>query len=206
METFKQLRAFPLYATVGYSCGWRRADEREGLRGVLFTSADRAGVLDVWPLHAPGATRAGRSAGQPGRLRRARAWLAGPTRSGHPGGERRRRRRGEVGAVEPGRGRQRRARAASSYWTSPRAVRTCQTNKKLVFSSRELRDYFAANKIATCAPTDEPRPAHHPSSRAGARPCRSTSSGCPAATNRSSSRTVTAGTVLERSRPRRRPR
>jgi thiol:disulfide interchange protein/DsbC/DsbD-like thiol-disulfide interchange protein len=154
METFKQFMAFPLYATVGYLI-WVLAAQtsEEGFRGVLFSLVLIA--LAVWIYgrwHAPGA-----SAG------RARFGLASLL---------------AVGAIGLWVGWPRDAQAQTSganvpaaiTWEpwSPEAVAklraegrtvyvdftarwcaTCQTNKKLVFGSDEVRQFFARNKIAT---------------------------------------------------------
>ena len=157
METFKQFMAFPLYATVGYLV-WVLAAQttEEGLRSVLFSLVLIA--MAVWMYgrwHAPGT--------KPARARFGTAslivvgalglWLGWPrpiaaqtTEGGSASSS------GEI-AWEP--------------W-SPEAVArlrdegrmvyvdftarwcfTCQTNKKVVFSSSDVLAYFASQKIAT---------------------------------------------------------
>jgi thiol:disulfide interchange protein DsbD len=154
METFKQFMAFPLYATVGYLV-WVLAAQtsEEGFRGVLFSLVLIA--MAVWMYgrwNAPGAS-----------ANRARfgvislvvvgafgLWLGWP-------------RDARAQAANPG-------SSPSVTWEpwSPEAVAklraegrtiyvdftarwcaTCQTNKKLVFGSDEVRKYFADNKIVT---------------------------------------------------------
>jgi thiol:disulfide interchange protein DsbD len=154
METFKQFMAFPLYATVGYLI-WVLAAQTsdEGFRGVLFSLVLIA--MAVWMYgrwHAPGAKPA-----------RARLGVIGLI---------------AVGTIGLWVGWPRSANAASALangtpaitWEpwSPEAVAklrgegrivyvdftarwcaTCQTNKKLVFSSDEVLRTFADKKIAT---------------------------------------------------------
>lgn len=151
METFKQLMAFPLYATVGYLV-WVLAAQtsEEGFRGVLLSLV--AIALAAWFYGrwcTPGA--------KPGRRRFGLAamvaagvfglWLGWP--------------RDAAAEAKAG------AQVTWEAW-SPEAVTrlraegriiyvdftarwcaTCQTNKKLVFGSEEVRRYFADRKIAT---------------------------------------------------------
>lgn len=153
METFKQFMAFPLYATVGY-LAWVLAAQtsEEGFRSVLFSFVLIA--MAVWMYgrwSAPGA-----SAG------RARFGVASLI---------------VVGALGVWTGWPRSSTDASAGNSSPHVVwepwspeavaklraegrivyvdftarwcATCQTNKKLVFSSDEVLQAFAAKKIAT---------------------------------------------------------
>jgi len=142
METFKQFMAFPLYATVGFLL-WVLAGQmkEDGLQSAIFGLVLLA--LGVWVYGrwtAPGA-----SAG------RTRFGIAGLILCGAAG----------VALGWP--------QAPKFAWDdwSPETVAklraegrtiyvdftarwcaTCQTNKKLVFSSSEVIDYFAKNKIA----------------------------------------------------------
>lgn len=153
METFKQFMAFPLYATVGYLVWVLAAQTSEdGFRGVLFSLVLIA--MAVWMYgrwHAPGAS-----------VRRARfgvaslivvgafgLWLGWP-------------RELHAQSTAPGA-----ARAVAWEPWSPDAVAklrgegrivyvdftarwcaTCQTNKKLVFSSDEVLKFIADKNIA----------------------------------------------------------
>lgn len=149
METFKQFMAFPLYATVGYLV-WVLAGQLtdDAFLSVLFSLVLIA--MAVWMYgrwHAPGAS--------PGRARFAIVslvavgvlglWLGWP-RSVQAAGA------GEITwqpwsieAVEKLRGEKRIVYVDfTARWCA-----TCQTNKKLVFSSDEVRQYFAEHKIAT---------------------------------------------------------
>ena len=154
METFKQFMAFPLYATVGY-LAWVLAAQTsdEGFRAVLFSFVLIA--MAVWMYgrwHAPGAS-----------ARRARFGVASLVLVGALGlwlGWPR-----DLAAQTAGG-----ATSTAIVWEpwSPEAVAklrsegrtiyvdftarwcaTCQTNKKLVFSSSEVLDYFAEHRIAT---------------------------------------------------------
>jgi thiol:disulfide interchange protein/DsbC/DsbD-like thiol-disulfide interchange protein len=156
METFKQLMAFPLYATVGYLV-WVLAAQtgEEGFRGVLFSLVLIA--MAVWMYgrwHAPGASPA-----------RARLGIAGLVVVGTFGLW--------LGWPRPlvaGTGTAGVAASGEIAWEpwSPEAVAklrdegrivyvdftarwcaTCQTNKKLVFASEGVRRYFAEHRIAT---------------------------------------------------------
>jgi thiol:disulfide interchange protein/DsbC/DsbD-like thiol-disulfide interchange protein len=154
METFKQVMAFPLYATTAYLV-WVLAAQtnEEGFRNVLFSLVLVA--MAIWMYgrwHAPGAT--------PGRARFAVCslivvgllglWVGWPR---------------TVGASEA-----KSNGAAEIAWEpwSPEAVAklqsenrivyvdftarwcaTCQTNKRLVFHDDEVLKYFADHKIAT---------------------------------------------------------
>lgn len=153
METFKQFMAFPLYATVGYLI-WVLAAQtsEEGFRGVLFSLVLVA--MGVWMYgrwNAPGAS--------PGRARFGQASLL------------------LVGALGLWVGWPRAAQAQSSAGGPPEVVwepwspetvaklrgegkivyvdftarwcATCQTNKKIVFHSDDVLQYFAENKIVT---------------------------------------------------------
>jgi thiol:disulfide interchange protein len=157
METFKQFMAFPLYATVGYML-WVLAAQTsdEGFRGILFSLVFVA--LAVWMYgrwRQPGAS--------PGRARFGLAslvvvgvfglWLGWP--------------RDSVAATADAGGATEKTAIVWEPW-SPEAVAklraegriiyvdftarwcfTCQTNKKLVFSSSEVLKLFADKKVAT---------------------------------------------------------
>jgi thiol:disulfide interchange protein DsbD len=154
METFKQFMAFPLYATVGYLL-WVLAAQT-GEEGFLNALIGLVLVgMAVWMYgrwSAPGAT-AGRAAiGRAGLVVVGAfgLWLGWPRAEAAAGGA-------------PGKG-------TAVVWEpwSPEAVAklrgegrtiyvdftarwcaTCQTNKKIVFSSAEVLRYFAEHKIAT---------------------------------------------------------
>ncbi len=154
METFKQLMAFPLYATVGYLV-WVLAGQvsEEGLQQVLFALVLIA--LAVWCYgrwHAPGA--------KPARARfglaalvvvgAAGLWLGWPrTAIASPAAALA---AGEVAwqpwspeAVE-----KLRAEGRTVYVDfTARWCFTCQTNKKIVFHSDDVLREFAARKVAT---------------------------------------------------------
>ncbi|MEX2044556.1 MAG: protein-disulfide reductase DsbD domain-containing protein [Opitutus sp.] len=154
METFKQFMAFPLFATVGYLV-WVLAAQtgEEGFRGVLFSLVLIA--MAIWMYGrwtAPGAS--------PGRVRFGVAslvivgalglWVGWPRAAG-----------AALGTAQGG------TEIVWEPW-SPETVAklrsenrivyvdftarwcaTCQTNKKLVFSSGEVLRLFAEKKVAT---------------------------------------------------------
>ena len=154
METFKKIMAFPLYATVGYLV-WVLAAQTndEGFRGVLFSLVLIA--LAVWMYghwREPGASERSARFGVislvvVGALG---LWLGWPRAMQAPD---------TTGGIAPA--------IVWEAW-SPEAVArlrsegrivyvdftarwcaTCQTNKKLVFSSSEVLRTFAEKKIAT---------------------------------------------------------
>lgn len=142
METFKQFMAFPLYATVGFLL-WVLAGQvkEDGLQSAIFGLVLLA--LGVWVYgrwNAPGSS-----------VGRTRFGIAGLVL---------------CGAAGMALGWPQAPKFAWDDW-SPEAVTklraegrtvyvdftarwcaTCQTNKKLVFSSSEVLDYFAKHKIA----------------------------------------------------------
>ena len=153
METFKQFMAFPLYATVGYLV-WVLAAQTgdEAFRSVLFSLVLIA--MAVWMYGrwtAPGA-----SAG------RARFGVASLVLIGAlglwVGWPRDAQAQTTVGVAphvtwepwSPEAVAKLRAESRTVYVDfTARWCATCQTNKKLVFSSDAVLDYFAKNKIAT---------------------------------------------------------
>jgi thiol:disulfide interchange protein DsbD len=154
METFKQFMAFPLYATVGYLI-WVLAAQTtdEGFRGVLFSFVLIA--MAVWMYgrwHGLGATPARARLGTislivVGTLG---LWLGWPYEARAQGGT--------AGASSqalvwepwsPEAVAKLRAEGRTVYVDfTARWCATCQTNKKLVFSSDDVLKYFAENKIA----------------------------------------------------------
>jgi thiol:disulfide interchange protein DsbD len=158
METFKQFMAFPLYATAGYLV-WVLAAQtsEEGFRGVLFSLVLIA--MAVWMYgrwHTPGSS--------PARARFGIAslvivgalglWLGWP-------------RSAQATSTSASAGPNNHSAIEWQPW-SPEAVTklraegrvvyvdftarwcaTCQTNKKLVFSSDDVRRYFAEKNVAT---------------------------------------------------------
>ncbi len=142
METFKQCMAFPLYATVGFLL-WVLAGQvkEDGLQSAIFGLVLLA--LGVWVYgrwNAPGA-----SAG------RTRFGIAGLVLCGVAGAA-----LGWPQAPKfawddwsPETVAKLRAEGRTVYVDfTARWCATCQTNKKLVFSSSAVLDYFAKNKIA----------------------------------------------------------
>lgn len=154
METFKQFMAFPLYGTVGYLVWVLAAQTSE--EGFLWTLLSLAVIaLAVWIYgrwNAPGA-----SAG------RARFGVAGLALVGATGLWLGWPRPLNAGATPEA------GQPAPVVWEpwSPEAVAklrgegrviyvdftarwcaTCQTNKKIVFTSDEVRRYFAENRVA----------------------------------------------------------
>lgn len=154
METFKQLMAFPLYATVAYLV-WVLAAQTsdEGFRSVLFGLVLIA--MAVWMYgrwHAPGASSG-----------RARFGVAGLVLVGAfglwVGWPRELQAQTTVASTAPA--------VKWEPWSPETVARlrgegriiyvdftarwcaTCQTNKKLVFSSDEVLAYFAEKNIAT---------------------------------------------------------
>ena len=156
METFKQFMAFPLYATVGYLL-WVLAAQTsdEGFLNLLFglvLIAMAVWIYGRWNL--PGAPA--------GRVRRGIAglvlvgtfglWLGWP-RSGAPAGSVAA--AGQPPAIgwapwSPEAVAKLRAEGRTVYVDfTARWCATCQTNKKIVFSSGEVQRYFAEHRIAT---------------------------------------------------------
>jgi thiol:disulfide interchange protein DsbD len=152
METFKQFMAFPLYATVGYLL-WVLAAQTgdEGFLNTIFSLVLVA--LAVWIYgrwNAPGA--------KPGRARFGMAslvvvgaiglWLGWPRSTVASAGD-------QTPAVvweawSPETVAKLRAEGRTIYVDfTARWCATCQTNKKIVFGSSEVRRYFAEKKIAT---------------------------------------------------------
>ncbi len=153
METFKQFMAFPLYATVGYLI-WVLAAQtsEEGFRGILFALVLIA--MGVWMYGrwtAPGASA--------GRVRfgiaslivlsAAGGWMGWPRPMVTPADA------AAHGQIvwepwSPEAVAKLRAEGRTLYVDfTARWCATCQTNKKLVFGSDEVKAYFAANKIVT---------------------------------------------------------
>jgi len=154
METFKQFMAFPLYATVGYLI-WVLAAQtsEEGFRSLLFSLVLIA--MAVWIYgrwNAPGSS--------PGRARFGLMglvvvgafglWLGWPREM-----QAQATRPGEVPAVvwepwSPEAVAKLRAEGRTIYVDfTARWCATCQTNKKLVFSSDDVLRTFAEKKVAT---------------------------------------------------------
>ncbi len=152
METFKQLMAFPLYATVGWLL-WVLAaqtkDDDQGLLNIAFGFVVIA--MAAW-LYG----RFGQAHGKPGRQAFGRvsaaALLAGGLWLGWPK---------EMRAADPAAGYQvtwekwspeavAAAQAAGKFAYvdfTARWCATCQTNKKLVFASRDVLDEFGAKGV-----------------------------------------------------------
>ena len=154
METFKQFMAFPLYATTGYLV-WVLAAQTsdEGFRGVLFSLVLVA--MAVWMYgrwHAPGAS-AGRARFGLASLLVVGAfglWLGWPRDAqAQTSGS------AAIPAINwepwsPDAVAKLRAEGRTIYVDfTARWCATCQTNKKLVFGSDDVRRYFAEKKIAT---------------------------------------------------------
>ena len=152
METFKQLMAFPLYATVGYLV-WVLAAQtsEEGFRGVLLSLV--AIALAAWfygrwctPGAKPGRRRFGVTAmlvaGAFG------LWLGWPRDAAAEGKASGTAITWEAWSPEAVTRLQGAGRIVYVDFTA-RWCATCQTNKKLVFGSEEVRRYFADRKIAT---------------------------------------------------------
>lgn len=154
METFKQFMAFPLYATVGYLV-WVLAGQLadDAFLNVLFSLVLVA--LAVWLYgrwHAPGASGLRPRLGIIGLILVGALglWVGWPRAAA-----------GRDVAVAPGAGvnwepwsqeavAKLRGEGRIVYVDfTARWCATCQTNKKLVFSSDEVRRYFAENRIAT---------------------------------------------------------
>ena len=154
METFKQFMAFPLYGTVGYLVWVLAAQTSE--EGFLWTLLSLAVIaLAVWIYgrwNAPGASAGRARFGVAGLalVGAAGLWLGWP-------------RPLNAGATPEA------GQPAPVVWEpwSPEAVAklrgegrviyvdftarwcaTCQTNKKIVFTSDEVRRYFAENRVA----------------------------------------------------------
>lgn len=155
METFKQFMAFPLYATVGYLV-WVLAAQtsEEGLRGVLLSLA--AIALAAWIYGrwtAPGASAARVRFGFAGLLAVGTfgLWMGWPREGAGAGGS------GAGGAPQivwepwsPEAVARLRGEGRTVYVDfTARWCATCQTNKKFVFGSAELRRVFSEQNVAT---------------------------------------------------------
>jgi thiol:disulfide interchange protein DsbD len=156
METFKQFMAFPLYATVGYLVWVLAAQTSDDgfLNALLSLVLVALGVWIYGRWSAAGAT--------PGRVRFGVAglvvvgalglWLGWPRAADGAGGSAT---AGTTPAVvwapwSPEAVAKLRAEGRTIYVDfTARWCATCQTNKKVVFSSAEVLRYFAGNKIAT---------------------------------------------------------
>ncbi|MBL9200933.1 MAG: thioredoxin family protein, partial [Opitutaceae bacterium] len=152
METFKQFMAFPLYATVAY-LAWVLAAQtsEEGLRGVLVSLALVA--MAVWIYGrwtAPGASAARLRFGVVGLLVVGTwgLWLGWPRGSGSAGPDDAPKVVWEPWSPEAVARLRAEGRTVYVDFTA-RWCATCQTNKKFVFGSDELRRFFAEKKIAT---------------------------------------------------------
>lgn len=152
METFKQFMAFPLYATVAY-LAWVLAAQtsEEGLRGVLVSLALVA--MAVWIYGrwtAPGASSGRVRFGVVGLMVVGTfgLWLGWPRDATSAGPD-------DAPKVvwdpwSPEAVARLRAEGRTVYVDfTARWCATCQTNKKFVFGSDELRRFFAEKKIAT---------------------------------------------------------
>lgn len=144
METFKQLMAFPLYATVGYLV-WVLAGQAGdyGLLYALFALALAA--LALWFY--------GRFSRFDGSLRRqlvvsggAAILLVAAVLLGWPRQEAPDAQQWEAWSPERVEQLQREGRGIYIDFTA-RWCATCQVNKKLVFGSSKVRDYFREHKI-----------------------------------------------------------
>lgn len=154
METFKQVMAFPLYATVAYLI-WVLAGQtsEEGFLSVLFSFVLIA--LAVWMYgrwHAPGAS-AGRARFGLASLVVVGAlglWVGWPRDASAQGTS-----DGSAAAVtweawNPETVARLRAEGRTIYVDfTARWCATCQTNKKLVFGSADVQRTFAERKIVT---------------------------------------------------------
>ncbi len=152
METFKQFMAFPLYATVGYLI-WVLAAQTsdDDFRGALFSFVLIA--MAVWMYGrwtAPGAST--------GRVRFGVASLVAIGALGLWVGWPREAHAQTAGATaqltwqpwSPEALAKLRAEGRTVYVDfTARWCATCQTNKKIVFSSSEVLEYFSQNKIAS---------------------------------------------------------
>jgi thiol:disulfide interchange protein len=142
METFKQFMAFPLYATVGFLfwvlAGQLKEDALTAAFGLVLIA------LGVWVYgrwRAPGASEGRQRFGLAGLIVCAAAgtWVGWPQPpkfawdDWSPEAVAKLRADGRTIYVD-----------FTAWWCA-----TCQTNKKIVFNSSEVLDYFAKNKIAT---------------------------------------------------------
>ena len=139
METFKQVMAFPLYATVGYLL-WVLAGQTgdEALLFVFFgLTLVAMGVWFYGRYSGPGASAKRRAVGLAGGL----ALLAAGTALGWPSAP-------APDAIvweewAPGRAEELRAEGRPVYVDfTARWCATCQTNKQVVFGSEEVRRHF----------------------------------------------------------------
>lgn len=144
METFKQAMAFPLYATVGYLVWVLAGQTSEG--GLLMTLLGLTVVaMAAWlygRYHAPGASAARMRFGLIGgvALLAAGGWIGWP-RAATPTDL-------VWEAWSPERVAELRAQGRTVYVDfTARWCATCQTNKKVVFSSQEVLAAFADQKV-----------------------------------------------------------